>query len=89
MSNQDEPLFLVVTIKPRLERMEEAEAQLQSMRRNTLQEPGCVLMHLLQPHDDPTTWVMVEHFRSRAAWEEQMVQRYKTERNKTLQPRLR
>ena len=26
--NQDEPLFLVVTIKPRLDRLDEAEAQL-------------------------------------------------------------
>src|SRR6478735_5708534 len=37
---QDKPLFLVVTIKPRLDRLEEAEAQLQSMRQNTLKEPG-------------------------------------------------
>ena len=42
----DAPLFLVVTIRPRLDRLAEAEAQLQSMRRNTLQEPGCVFMHL-------------------------------------------
>ena len=49
----DAPLFLVVTIRPRPDRLAEAEAQLQSMRRNTLQEPGCVFMHLLQPRDDP------------------------------------
>jgi hypothetical protein len=53
MSDQDRPLFLVVTIKPRADRLAEAEAQLQSMRRNTLAEPGCVFMHLAQPHDDP------------------------------------
>jgi quinol monooxygenase YgiN len=52
MSDQDRPLFLVVTIKPRLDRLEKAEAQLQSMRRKTLTEPGCIFMHLVQPQDD-------------------------------------
>ena len=55
--SRDKPLFLVVTIKPRLDRLDEAEAQLQSMRQNTLKEPGCVFMHLVQPQDDPDTWV--------------------------------
>ena len=89
MSNQDGPLFLVVEIKPRLDRMKEAEAQLQSMRRNTLNEPGCVFMHLLQPHDDPESWVMVEMFRSREAWDEHMRQPYNTEGNKILEGLLR
>ena len=89
MSNQDGPLFLVVEIKPRLDRMEEAEAQLQSMRRNTLNEPGCVFMHLLQPHDDPESWVMVEMFRSREAWDEHMRQPYNTEGNRILEGLLR
>lgn len=89
MSTQDGPLFLVVEIKPRLDRMEEAEAQLQSMRRNTLNEPGCVFMHLLQPQDDPESWVMVEMFRSREAWDEHMRQPYNTEGNKILEELLR
>ena len=89
MNDQDGPLFLVVTIKPRLDRLEEAEAQLQSMRRSTLQEPGCVFMHFLQPQDDPETWVMLEMFRSRAAWDEHMRQPYNTEGNKILEDLLR
>ena len=48
----DGPLFLVVTIKPKLDRKAEAEAQLQSMRRHTLAEPGCVFMHLSVELDD-------------------------------------
>jgi quinol monooxygenase YgiN len=88
-NSQDEPLFLVVTIKPRLDRLDEAEAQLQSMRQNTLNEPGCVFMHLLQPQDDPDTWVMLEMFRSRAAWDEHMRQPYNTEGNKILEDLLR
>ena len=67
MSDQDRALFLVVTIKPRLDRMEQAEAQLQSMRHETVKEPGCVFMHLVQPHDDPETWLMLEMFRSRTS----------------------
>jgi quinol monooxygenase YgiN len=89
MSDQDGPLFLVVTIKPRLDRMQEAEAQLQSMRRHTLEEPGCVFMHLTQPQDDPDSWVMLEMFRSRRAWDEHMQQPYNTEGNRILEELLR
>jgi quinol monooxygenase YgiN len=89
MSDQDRALFLVVTIKPRLDRMEQAEAQLQSMRRETVKDPGCVFMHLVQPHDDPETWLMLEMFRSRAAWDEHMRQPYNTEGNEILEDLLR
>jgi quinol monooxygenase YgiN len=89
MSEPDRPLFLVVTIKPKLDRMAEAEAQLQSMRRNTLTEPGCVFMHLVQPQDDANSWVMLEMFRSRAAWDEHMRQPYNVEGNIILKDLLR
>jgi quinol monooxygenase YgiN len=89
MSESERPLFLVVTIKPRKDRLQEAEAQLQSMRRNTLEEPGCVFMHFLQPQDDPDTWFMIEQFRSRAAWDEHMRQPYNTEGNILLEDLLR
>ena len=79
----------MVTIRPRPDRLEEAEAQLQSMRRNSLREPGCVFMHLVQPQDDPESWVMLEMFRSRAAWDEHMQQPYSTEGNKILEELLR
>jgi quinol monooxygenase YgiN len=89
MSESERALFLVVTIKPRKDRLQEAEAQLQSMRRQTLTEPGCVFMHLVQPQDDPDTWVMLEMFRSRAAWDEHMQQPYNVEGNIILQDLLR
>ena len=89
MTETETPLFLVVTLKPRKDRLAEAEAQLQSMRRNTLDEPGCVFMHLVQPQDDPDTWVMLEMFRSRAAWDEHMQQSYNVEGNKILEGLLR
>jgi quinol monooxygenase YgiN len=89
MTETEQPLFLVVTIKPRKDRLQEAEEQLQSMRRNTLDEPGCVFMHLVQPQDDPDNWVMLEMFRSRAAWDEHMQQPYNVEGNKILEGLLR
>ena len=87
--SDDGPLFLVVTIKPRLDRMQEAEDQLQSMRRDSLTEPGCVFMHLVQPQDDPHTWVMLEMFRSRAAWDEHMRRPYNVQGNVVLEDLLR
>jgi quinol monooxygenase YgiN len=89
MPDQEPALFLAVTIKPRRDRAAEAEAQLQSMRRQSMEEPGCVFMHLTQPHDDSDTWVMVEMFQSRAAWDEHMRQPYITEGNKILADLLR
>jgi quinol monooxygenase YgiN len=89
MSNDDRAFFLVVTIKPRPDRLAEAEAQLQSMRRNSLTEPGCVFMHLVQPQDDPSIWLMLEMFRSRAAWDEHMRQPYNVEGNVILADLLR
>ena len=89
MTETERALFLVVTIKPRKDRLAEAEEQLQSMRRHTLTEPGCVFMHLVQPQDDPDNWVMLEMFRSRAAWDEHMQQPYNTEGNRILEDLLR
>jgi len=85
----DRPLFLVVTIKPKPDRTAQAEAQLQSMRHNSLNEPGCVFMHLTQPQDDPDSWVMLEMFRSRADWDQHMQQPYNTEGNRILEDLLR
>lgn len=81
--------FLVVTIKPRPDRAREAEEQLQAMRRASLTEPGCVFMHLVQPQDDPDTWVMLEMFSSRAAWDLHMRQPYNVDGNRILEDLLR
>jgi quinol monooxygenase YgiN len=89
MSGPERAFFLVVTIKPRPDRLKEAEAQLQSMRRNSLTEPGCIFMHLTQPQDDADNWVMLEMFRSRSAWDEHMRQPYNTEGNRILEDLLR
>jgi quinol monooxygenase YgiN len=46
-------------------------------------------MHLAQPQDDPDSWVMLEMFRSRAAWDEHMRQPYVVEGNRILAGLLR
>jgi quinol monooxygenase YgiN len=86
----DGALFLVVSIRPKLDKLSEAEAQLKSMIANNLQEEGCVWMHLVQSDDDePDTWTMLEHFRSRAAWDEHMASEHNLRGNELLEPLLR
>ena len=83
-------LFLIVRIKPRRDRLAEAEAQLHRMRAASQQEPGCVFMHLVQGvDDDPDTWVMIEQFTSRAAWDEHMASEHNQRGNTELEPLLR
>ncbi|HSU36171.1 MAG TPA: putative quinol monooxygenase [Propionibacteriaceae bacterium] len=83
-------LFLVVRIKPRRDKLAEAEAQLHRMRAAAQQEPGCVFMHLVQGvDDDPDTWVMLEQFSSRAAWDEHMASEHNQRGNAELEPLLR
>ena len=86
----DGPLFLVVTIRPRLDKLSEAQAQLKSMIANNLKEEGCLSMHLVESDDDePGTWTMLEHFASRAAWDEHMASEHNLRGNELLDPLLR
>jgi len=82
------PLFLLVTITPDPDRRAEAQAQLDVMRTAALREDGCVFMHLLESADDPRAWVMVEQYRSRAAWDAHMASDHNREGNRILQPLL-
>lgn len=68
----DEPLYLIATIRPLLDRLDEAERELRALMAGTHAEPGCVYMELVESTDDPGTWTMLEKFRSRADWEEHM-----------------
>ena len=86
----DTALFLIVQIMPRRDRLAEAEAQLRRMREASLQEPGCEFMHLVQGVDDDTdTWVMIEQFTSRQAWDEHMASEHNQRGNAELEPLLR
>lgn len=85
----DRPLFLVVTIKPRLDWLAEVEAQLQSMRRNKLNERAVLPCISSSRRTVQTHGLMLEMFRSPADWDEHMRQPYNTEGNKILEDLLR
>jgi len=86
----DKALFLLVQIRPRRDRLAEAEAQLRRMRSASLQEPGCVFMHLVQAVDeDADTWLMIEQFTSRQAWDDHMASQHNQSGNAALEPLLR
>jgi quinol monooxygenase YgiN len=90
MTDAPKALFLVVTIRPRLDKLAEAEAQLNRMRAASQQEPGCVFMHLTQALDgENDTWTMIEQFTSRAAWDDHMASEHNRRGNSELEPLLR
>lgn len=68
----DEPLYLIATIRPREDRLADAERELRALMAGTHAEPGCIYMELIQTDEDPLTWTMLEKFRSRADWEDHM-----------------
>lgn len=74
MSAQDAPppLYLIATIRPRLDHIEAAEREVRALMAGTQAEPGCISMELVESDDDPGTWTMLEKFRSRADWEDHM-----------------
>jgi quinol monooxygenase YgiN len=85
----DRALFLVVTIRPRLDRLAEAEAQLHRMRAASLTEEGCIFMHLVESPDEPDSWTMLEQFTSRTAWDTHMGTAHNRQGNLELEPLLR
>lgn len=84
----DSPLYLVAVIKPRMELAEIVAERLRLMRDATRQEPGNVFMELVVG-DDTDTWLMLEKFTSRGAWEEHMTLSHVTEGNAFLADKLR
>lgn len=84
----DAPLFLIATIRPRPDRVIEAERELRTLMAATRDEPGCVYMELVESADDPSTWIMLEKFRSRADWDDHMRTRHVLEGNAALQDLL-
>jgi quinol monooxygenase YgiN len=90
MSDDTTPLFLVVTIYPKMDKLAEAEAQLHRMRAASMEEEGCEFMHLVEgPDEDGDTWVMIEKFASRPAWDDHMASEHNQAGNAVLEPLLR
>jgi quinol monooxygenase YgiN len=85
----DAPLFLIAVIRPRPEHAAEVERELRALMAGTHAEEGCVFMELVVSDEDPTTWFMLEKFRSRADWDLHMQTEHVTRGNAHLADLLR
>ena len=66
------PLYLIAVITPRRDRTDEARAAFAQLVAATLEEPGCELYDLVVNPEDPGTWLMLEKWASREAWDAHM-----------------
>ena len=82
------PLFLIAVIKPDMAQAEVVGERLRIMRDATREEPGNVFMELVVG-EEADTWLMLEKFTSREAWEEHMTLAHVTEGNAFLADKLR
>ena len=82
------PLFLIAVIKPDMAQADAVAERLRFMRDATREEPGNVFMELVVG-EEADTWLMLEKFTSREAWEEHMTLPHVTEGNAFLADKLR
>ena len=82
------PFFLIAVIKPDMAQADAVAECLRLMRDATREEPGNVFMELVVG-DEPDTWLMLEKFVSREAWEQHMTLPHVTEGNAYLADKLR
>jgi len=85
----DDPFYLIAVIRPRMDLAVDIEAQLRTLMAGTNAEEGCEYMELVVSDDDPTTWLMLEKFRSRGDWEEHMLTEHVARVNANLVGLLR
>jgi len=86
------PLYLVATIRPRADRLVEAERELRALMAGTHAEPGCIHMELVVEDvgsEGAPTWYMFEKFTSRADWDQHMLTDHVTRGNERLADLLR
>lgn len=82
------PLFLIAVIKPDMAQADAVAERLRLMRDATREEPGNDFMELVVG-EEPDTWLMLEKFASREAWEDHMTLPHVTEGNAFLADKLR
>ena len=83
-----DPLFLIAVIKPDMAQADAVADRLRHMRDATREEPGNIFMELVVG-EEPGTWLMLEKFVSREAWELHMTLPHVTEGNAYLSDKLR
>jgi len=65
------PLYLIAEIHPDPSKIEEAKAAYLALIAETLKEPGCLLYDLVA-EDHSSSWIMLEKWESRDAWNAHM-----------------
>lgn len=68
-----DPLYLIVTLRPRPACRDEARLALLKLREASRGEDGCELFDFVQESKSPSSWLMIEKWTSRAHWEAHML----------------
>jgi quinol monooxygenase YgiN len=83
------PLYLIAVIKPVIEKSEDARAFLAVMVAAAAQEEGCHFYDLVVSDEEPDTWLMLEKWASREAWDAHMLTAHVVTGNAALEQLLR
>jgi quinol monooxygenase YgiN len=67
------PLYLIAEIFPHPEKLSEARVAFAELIAATKKEPGCMLYDLVTG-DNTDTWLMIEKWESRQAWDSHMLE---------------
>lgn len=84
-----EALYLIAVIKPVIEKAEEVRAFLAVMMTAAAQEDGCHFYDLVASDEEPDTWLMLEKWASRDAWNTHMLTAHVATGNAALEHLLR
>ena len=83
------PLYLIAVIKPVIDKAEDARAILTVMMAAAAQEDGCHFYDLVVSDEEPDTWLMLEKWASRAAWDAHMLTDHVATGNAAMEHLLR
>lgn len=86
VKDEKKPFAATVEIKVTAGKEKEFEAAFVPFLEATRKEPGCVAIHLNRDADHPDTYLVYEQFRSVAAIEEHVKQKYAQTLVKTIRP---
>jgi autoinducer 2-degrading protein len=86
LRDEKKPFAMTVEIKVKAGKEREFEAAFVPFLSETRQEPGCVGIHLNRDVDHPDIYLVYEQFKSVAALEEHVKQKYAATLVKTIRP---
>lgn len=69
------PFYLIAEIYPDPNKLPEAKAAFEELIQATRREPGCLLYELVA-EEGSNTWLMIEKFESKQAWDSHMLEEH-------------